>query len=205
MADNFLEIFKQLVSDQKYKEFCKKHGKPSDIPEELFEVGYDNFVPYINSQCSQSSCVYDLSTVHDIYSNTYDVSDAFKFNANFCCYFCGHEIKYSDFFTSDDLASDIEEIYKKKAAEIDEETMKRKHTKRGSVLSKLRCKTNNLPAKNAIESFKPPSKKAEESPKKKQGNITVLLPEEIPQKKEAELHTPVVPATTANSLNNCNF
>jgi len=114
MNDNFLNVFKELISESKYREFCKKKGRPTDIPEELYEVGYDAFVPYMNTECRQNLCIYDLSTIHELYANTFDVSDAFKFNSTFMCFYCGKELRYGDFFTCDSLGEDIEEIFKRK-------------------------------------------------------------------------------------------
>ena len=113
MRDSFLEVFKNLDNPDAYVAFVKKHGKPSHLPEDLYEVGFENFAPFINSGCKKNSCIYDLGHIHEQYAETFDISDNFRLNATFSCHYCDKKIKYGDFSTCDDLVNDVENLFKK--------------------------------------------------------------------------------------------
>ena len=91
----------------------KKNGKPTVLPEEIYEVGYDNFVPYINSSCKKNNCIYDLGHLHEQYSETFDITDDFRHYAAFSCHFCDRRIKYGEFFTCEELLEDVDSLFKK--------------------------------------------------------------------------------------------
>ena len=112
--DSLYEALCSQIDEEKYKTFVKKKGKPTDLSEEVFEVGFDNFVPFLNTECRRSGCLYDLGMIHEQYSESFDVTDAFKFNATFMCHICEKEIKYGDFFTSEKLAEDVELLFRNK-------------------------------------------------------------------------------------------
>ena len=114
MADSFFEAFSEYVDEDKYKKFLKKHKKPKELAEDLVEIGYHTFVPFLNAGCKSGDCVYDISALHDQYSETFDVMDDFKPEEKFNCHYCDREIKYGDFFTCDALTEDVESIFKKK-------------------------------------------------------------------------------------------
>ncbi len=141
MQDSFYQAFKKLNDSEAYKAFLKKNGKPTVLPEEIYEVGYDNFVPFINSSCKKNNCIYDLGHLHEQYSETFDTTDDFRHYAAFSCHFCDKRIKYGEFFTCEELLEDIDSLFKK-----DEQaaSVRRSSTKKVKRSSKTKEPTKPL-------------------------------------------------------------
>ena len=116
--DCFYDAIKSKLDERLYMMFIKANGRLSDIPEDIFDMGYDQFVPFLNSECNSSICVYDLSLLHDRYAQTFDVSDSFKGDATIQCIYCDSTITYGEFFSSDKLTEDVEKIFKKKLEDL---------------------------------------------------------------------------------------
>ena len=95
----FIETLCSLNSEKAYLDNVNKHGKPVKLQEELAEIGIQQFVPFMNKRFSKSCCVYDLGQLEDQYSETYDVTDNFKFDGDFICFYCEKKLVYGDFFT----------------------------------------------------------------------------------------------------------
>ena len=112
VQDAFLEAFMQFDDEDKYEMFVAKHKKPKELPDEILDVGFHDFVPYINSRCRHNTCIYDISFLHEQYAEQFDINDNFKPDAKFLCVHCDREIKYGDFFTCDALTRDIETLFK---------------------------------------------------------------------------------------------
>lgn len=113
MQNSFLEAMSERNNEAKYKEFVKHHGKATFLTEEMVTVGLQHFVPFINSKCARSICIYDLSQLESFYSNKYDTSDDFQANGDIDCHYCDENIKFGDFFTSQALTDDVEDLFHK--------------------------------------------------------------------------------------------
>lgn len=101
------------TSEDKYKEFVKKRGKPTYLTEELAAVGVHNFVPFINTGCARNTCVYDLSHIENCYGQKYDLTDEFQANAEMDCHYCDEHIKFGNFYTAQTLTEDVEDLFHK--------------------------------------------------------------------------------------------
>src|SRR3990167_638173 len=114
IQDSFLETFGTLISEDKYTHFIGKQGPVVELPEEIQAVGVRNAIPYINSNCRLNFCVYDISTLHEIYAQEFDVTDEFRLQEGFPCFYCDNHIKYKDFFTCESMIQDLEKHFGRK-------------------------------------------------------------------------------------------
>ena len=113
MENNFLEAMATRASEEKYKEFVKKNGRPTHLTEEMILVGLQHFVPFFNSRCARDICIYDLGQIETLYSQKYDVSDEFKHDGDLECHYCDEVILFDDFYTSQVLTDEVEELFHK--------------------------------------------------------------------------------------------
>jgi len=111
MKNVFLETMASLASEDKYLLFRKRLGKPTFLNEEMLDIGQKNFVPFVNTGCNKSTCIYDLSHIEEMYEKTYDSTDAFKGEGGFHCHYCDQFIQYGKFITSQTLTDDVEELF----------------------------------------------------------------------------------------------
>jgi hypothetical protein len=109
--DCFLETFTKLISQQKYEWFIGTVGLIDDLPDEIRDVGIKHAIPFINTGCKLPCCVYDISTLHELYIAEYDVQDEFKEDLQINCFYCEQKIFYKDFFTCETMVQDVEKLF----------------------------------------------------------------------------------------------
>lgn len=161
MHNSLLEALAQRTSEDRYKMFVRKYGKPTYINEEMVAIGLQNFVAFFNEKCRQNNCIYDLSQIESIYSNRYDLSDDFMAKAEFECHYCDEKIRFGGFYTSQQLTDDVEavfhELLAKKVAKLKETSSvnpsspllrridSKKKTKKMTVLNFSKDESKDIP------------------------------------------------------------
>lgn len=111
IKDSFLETFAGLISEDKYSHFVARCGPIDDIPDEIRVVGQREAVPFINSGCRTSYCVYDISTLHELYSQEFDLTDDFRSDEHFTCFYCDEKISYKNFSTCESLVQAVDQFF----------------------------------------------------------------------------------------------
>ena len=94
-----------------YTRQVEKYGKPSSLQEKIIQVGYQNCEPFMNTSCRSNNCVYDISELEELYQQKYGNRDTVSSKDLLDCRICNFTIKFSEFYSSEQLVDDIEDLF----------------------------------------------------------------------------------------------